>query len=641
MRPQVVFLHGVGGGSDQEKWLTRLNSNLVDLGTDPLDPSSVLSPEYGSLFGRTHPASAPMPFRWKKAPEYEASRESFVLRRAELSSELASYSRATVSPLFAVPDGSQFMNLPWFDEAKQYLSNPALRNAIWSHLEAMLPTEPMILIGHSLGSVVAVDLLKRLGHARVPLFITIGSPLGALEGARKQAGLEVFPYDRVDSWINVFDPHDPVTMGRGVGRHFDAVLDLPVSQQHDAPGVAQHGAASYFEHPVIAAAIKKTIVRGGFAKELVTKVDLAADLRLPMLQFAYLQALQNHIDPKDVKRSRALRKARNYLATKFEQAARDAGWSVSDSEALRFTLMKDALASVRARFSDDELVMLAIALAGQPPAQPFDLESDPTSPERRKALTQLFDTARSATGAHTRRDTSSSSNVSDGQFADAVISAIKASAPSAGLKPLPMILVGAGLAVLAATGVGLVAALPAVGIAGAAAVTSTLAAFGPGGMVGGMAALAALTGTGSAATAAGVAAGVGGKSGAQQPGHDAWPILIQAVTHSTPTQLKAVIADLKAHILVIEKLEFVSPAATVQFSVETAIGAYAPEVAAHREIAPTSSVTKGNAEKLKTLEEFSAWLDQYIPGRTESLESLRSLESPARGLRQVADRARR
>lgn len=473
---------------------------------------------------------------------------------------------------------------------------------------------------------------------RIPLLITIGSPLGALKEARKNAGLEVFPYDRVDSWINVFDPQDPVTMGKGLGRYFEEALDLPVSQQHHTAGVAQHGAASYFEHPVLAAAIKTTIVRGGFASDLAKRVDLAPNLRLPMLQFAYLQALQSTIDAKDVKRSRALRSAREFLAARFEQAAHEAGWTVSEAESLRATLMKDALATVRGKFSDDEMTILAIALAGQPPAQPFDIESDPFDPSRKAALAHLLDVARSAAGEVTRRDGSSSSNVSDAYFAEAVLSAIKASSPSTGVRLLPAILIGAGLVVLAATGLGLAAAVPAA-LAGGAAVTSTLAAFGPGGMIGGMAALTALTGTGSATAAAGVATSVRGKPGQQSPGREAWPILIQAVTSSTPPQLKAVIADLKAHVLVIEKLELVSPAATVQFSVETAISAYAPEVSAHRVIAPGSSGTKAAVEKLDTLEEFSAWLDQYIQGRMESLEAMRSLE-PTRTLRDVVERAR-
>src|SRR5205823_826356 len=54
-------------------------------------------------------------------------------------------------------------------------------------------------------------------------------------------------------------------------------------------------------------------------------------------------------------------------------------------------------------------------------------------------------------------------------------------------------------------GVGLVAAIPA-GLAGAAAISATLAAFGPGGMVGGMVTLAALTGTGTAFLGGGVVA---------------------------------------------------------------------------------------------------------------------------------------
>ena len=68
---------------------------------------------------------------------------------------------------------------------------------------------------------------------------------------------------------------------------------------------------------------------------------------------------------------------------------------------------------------------------------------------------------------------------------------------------------------LAATGVGLVAAAPA-GLAGAAVITSTLAAFGPGGMVGGLATIVTLTATGVGATAVGATKELGSASAQQE-----------------------------------------------------------------------------------------------------------------------------
>lgn len=610
-------------------WLPSLNTSLINLGGDPLDPDSVVSPGYDSIFDGLVRATNPMPLRWKKPVDYDDKRTAFMLRRTEYSVDLAKYVRSSTAILAAAPDGGPFTHLPIFDQARRYFSDANLRTAIWSHLAGLIPQdEPIILVGHSLGSIVALDIVKRLKSARIPLLITLGSPLGALRSARRNFALDVFPYDRIDCWVNVFDPQDPVVMGKGVGRYYEAALDIPVSQNHVAPQVAQHGAAGYFEHPVVAAAIKAAIVRGGFATDLAARVQLEPSVRLPMLQFAYLQALQTAIDPADVKRGRALQSAREFLAARFEQLAMDAGWDVSKAQALRLTLMKDALATVRGKLTDDELVMLAIALAGQPPAQPFDIEAESGDPARRIALQQLLDIARSPAGEVTRRDGSSSSNVSDAAFADAVLAAIRESSTAGGMRVLPVLLVGAGLIVLAATGIGLAAAVPTA-LVGGAAVTSTLAAFGPGGMVGGMAALAALTGTGSAATAAGMVAGVQGP-GRQSEGREAWPILIQAVVSSTPAQLRMVVADLKAYVLVCEKLELTSPAANVQFAVETAASSFAPEVAAHRVIAPRSARTKANVEKLDILGEFSTWLDQYIPGRREVLADIRSISAPAR-----------
>jgi hypothetical protein len=91
-------------------------------------------------------------------------------------------------------------------------------------------------------------------------------------------------------------------------------------------------------------------------------------------------------------------------------------------------------------------------------------------------------------------------------IAEGVIAAVKESKAvlqETGFRWGP-VLITAGIGLLAATGVGLAIAVPA-GLAGAAAIASTLATFGPGGMVGGIATLTALTGAASVMTGVGVA----------------------------------------------------------------------------------------------------------------------------------------
>ena len=63
----------------------------------------------------------------------------------------------------------------------QYLKNPGIRDTIETGVrQAMQPGVPTVVVSHSLGTVVAYNLLRREGVAagwKVPLFITLGSPL--------------------------------------------------------------------------------------------------------------------------------------------------------------------------------------------------------------------------------------------------------------------------------------------------------------------------------------------------------------------------------------------------------------------------------------------------------------------------------
>jgi hypothetical protein len=125
---------------------------------------------------------------------------------------------------------------------------------------------------------------------------------------------------------------------------------------------------------------------------------------------------------------------------------------------------------------------------------PFDFEKWVDPDDRRLALEHTFNLVRD----HGR------SNLTDGRFAQHIVDSLDwARGRMKGPFPIGRVLIGVGLAALAATGIGLTVAAPA-GLGGAAAITATLASFGPGGMVGGVATLAALTGTAGALTGIGL-----------------------------------------------------------------------------------------------------------------------------------------
>lgn len=95
----------------------------------------------------------------------------------------------------------------------------AVLERLRTQIAAVPSSEPICLIAHSMGSIIALDLLLR-GTRRIEQFITIGSPLG-LTVVQKQVGaigtssatrsreeMRV----RIGAWTNFYDPLDAVAL---------------------------------------------------------------------------------------------------------------------------------------------------------------------------------------------------------------------------------------------------------------------------------------------------------------------------------------------------------------------------------------------------------------------------------------------
>lgn len=102
-----------------------------------------------------------------------------------------------------------------------YLSRPGVRDLIEDGFRRALPDScPAVVVGHSLGSVVAYNVLRREAFSHpwnIRLFVTLGSPLG-LRAIRRR--LEPLSYPRsVREWLNARDPRDAVAL-RGLERFY-------------------------------------------------------------------------------------------------------------------------------------------------------------------------------------------------------------------------------------------------------------------------------------------------------------------------------------------------------------------------------------------------------------------------------------
>jgi pimeloyl-ACP methyl ester carboxylesterase len=71
--------------------------------------------------------------------------------------------------------------------------------------------EPAVVIGHSLGSIVAYNILRADRRSSgVPLFVTVGSPLG-IRAVRDQLKPLRFP-SPIETWFNALDTRDFVAL---------------------------------------------------------------------------------------------------------------------------------------------------------------------------------------------------------------------------------------------------------------------------------------------------------------------------------------------------------------------------------------------------------------------------------------------
>jgi hypothetical protein len=133
----------------------------------------------------------------------------------------------------------------------------------------------VLLIGHSLGSVIAYDSLwslsrERHNAGRVELFMSLGSPLATrfirhgLQGADRPVPGR-YP-DNIDRWVNVAARGEMVALHRRVRPFFadmlragliDAIEDFPRIYNHfrNAEGLNPHKSYGYLHHPVVAGRI--------------------------------------------------------------------------------------------------------------------------------------------------------------------------------------------------------------------------------------------------------------------------------------------------------------------------------------------------------------------------------------------------
>jgi hypothetical protein len=127
--------------------------------------------------------------------------------------------------------GRAFLLIGVLRQVNAYLFNDEAGDQVRQMVTNEIEDDTRVLVGHSLGSVIAYDLLIRGAATQITTLITLGSPL-PLATVRSALRAGRLVANDGPSWFNVHDPWDVVTVGLGMAPE---ARDIEVSNRISDP----------------------------------------------------------------------------------------------------------------------------------------------------------------------------------------------------------------------------------------------------------------------------------------------------------------------------------------------------------------------------------------------------------------------
>ena len=133
-----------------------------------------------------------------------------------------------------------------------YTTRSTVRDAIDAIVAETLTEQPTIVVGHSLGSVVAYHVLRTdPRRLSVPLYLSVGCPLG-IRAIRDQFRPLKFPVP-VKAWYNAFDKRDVVALYPLDAENFAVTPAIENYDKVDNQTDNRHGIVGYLNDKSVAA----------------------------------------------------------------------------------------------------------------------------------------------------------------------------------------------------------------------------------------------------------------------------------------------------------------------------------------------------------------------------------------------------
>lgn len=496
--PYLIFLHGVGKGDPEQKWHQALLDGLEAAGYPRLAGVNVISPRYIDALSRLGEERGMPPVR-SVTPQNDRARKrrEFERRTAAMEARLARHTGGSGAKLAdaAVGAAARARIQKHLKQANNYLTRPAVRASVQHELVRQMPDRGRaVIVAHSLGTVVAADLIPRLSPGlEISGVVTIGSPLASARFASEELKETMAePPANVAWWVNYWSYSDPVTALRGIASVYPWILDLRVPTP--ALPVSAHAAKGYLSHPLVAEAVGYGLF-GSKSKEIVlaknetlVRPDGPEQVALEGLRFAHFVAERL----KGERRERYFAALRQVQARTVSDLIRRADAENRLLSPFVAELDQDpggtdgalAVPQPVGYASKEEAIRRLVALSEQNVLAPFEI--DVKEEVRREAFRDL--TKEMDLGSEFGARVFEARGEADKALSDSAKSQLKKWG-----------VMGAGTAALLVGASGIFLA-PAAGLAGAAALTSGLASFGPGGMIGGLMTAGAFLTSGAAAS---------------------------------------------------------------------------------------------------------------------------------------------
>lgn len=499
-RPTLLFLHGVGGGDRDEYWRAALEQSLQRIGYDDLSDVSVKAPKYAhALRGTDDTLRLPaLTIRTHSGDRAKPRRRDFERRIGSLEVRLGRHSQGAG---WVAGDlvNHVALHVPAFVQATNYLTKGHVRSNVLHRILKDVPTQGrLVIVAHSLGSVIAADLIRRLPpDVEVEGLVTIGSPLAHPRfHVDKLASTLADPPANLRWWVNFWNPADPVTTHKGASSAFPWLLDFRV---RTPVGPQVHGAVTYLSNEVVASAIGYALF-GSQSKALAIvdqgvnmPLDAAEQLAVLALRYAHLTSELLKGDKRD-RYLAALRQVQAQTLDHVIQRNTSQGRPIPSAIAGLAVDLSDPESEAPAPvtvtqygMSKEDALLPLLTIAAANVLRPFEI-AVPTD-IRREAMATL--TLEMGLGSQIGTDVFTAAETARDEL-------------KGGTNWVKWAALGLGAAAVVA-GTGGLALAAASGVAGAAAVTSALAAFGPGGMIGGLLTAGTLVSAGGGGLAIGLA----------------------------------------------------------------------------------------------------------------------------------------